>query len=363
MNYCKICLIPNTRPNIFFEKKLCNVCYNKERINWNKRKKEFLFLIKKIRNRHNNYDCVIPVSGGKDSTWQVVMALKYKLKPLCVTWKTPSRSKIGEKNLKNLISLGIDHIDFTINPKVEKLFTLKSFIKFGSPAIPMHMALHNIPKLIATQFNIPLIIWGENSASEYGGVKKLKGKHLSNKWRSQYGNFATNLDLIFDKRLTKKSLFPYISHLNSKKKVKEVFLGYFFKWDPIKTYNFAKKYGFKNLKKPKIGLYNFADIDDNFIVSIHHWMKWYKFGFTRLWDNISLEIRKERLSKKSAIELIANQKIKIDHELGNFCNYLNISKNHFYKIAEQFRNKEVWKKNKKKIWYIDNFLIKNYRWK
>ena len=68
---------------------------------------------------------MIPVSGGKDSTWQVITALKYNLKPLCVTWKTPVRSKIGIQNLENLIKLGVDHYDVTINPDVEKYFCYK----------------------------------------------------------------------------------------------------------------------------------------------------------------------------------------------------------------------------------------------
>ena len=77
-----------------------------------------LWLKPKVKNR--DWDCVIPVSGGKDSTWQVVKALQYQLKPLCVTWKTPARSSHGQRNIDNLISLGVDHIDFSINPKVEK---------------------------------------------------------------------------------------------------------------------------------------------------------------------------------------------------------------------------------------------------
>ena len=76
-----------------------------------------------------SYDCLIPVSGGKDSTWQVMLALKYKLKPLCITWRSPARNKIGEDNLKNLISLGVDHIDFTINPIKERYFILESNLK------------------------------------------------------------------------------------------------------------------------------------------------------------------------------------------------------------------------------------------
>ena len=148
----------------------------KEKINWKNRELKFKKLVKITKNKNKSYDCVIPVSGGKDSTWQVLTAIRYGLKPLCVTWKTPGRNKIGYQNLKNLISLGVDHIDFSINLKVEKYFTLKAFERFGNPLIPMHMAIHAIPLRLATKMKIPLVLWGENSAIEYGGNKKsLKG--------------------------------------------------------------------------------------------------------------------------------------------------------------------------------------------
>ena len=124
------------------------------------KKKEFLFRTKKsIQNNKNSYDCLIPVSGGKDSTWQVLVALENNLKPLCVTWKSPARNLTGQKNLNNLISLGVDHIDFSVNQKIERYFTLKAFKRFGNPLIPMHMAIHALSVNIAIEKNIKLILW------------------------------------------------------------------------------------------------------------------------------------------------------------------------------------------------------------
>ena len=110
-----------------------------KKINWKLREIKFRKLVKITKNKNKIYDCVIPVSGGKDSTWQVLTALKYGLRPLCVTWKTPGRNKLGSSNLNNLISLGINHIDFSINEKVEKYFTLKAFRPIG---------LHSLKQLV-----------------------------------------------------------------------------------------------------------------------------------------------------------------------------------------------------------------------
>ena len=373
LNYCKKCILPSTRPNISYNPKtgLCSVCTQitkpNVKINWKKRKKEFEKIVKKVREKNNLYDCIIPVSGGKDSTWQVINALKYKLKPLCVTWKTPSRSKIGSKNLENLINLGVNHIDFTINPKIEKKFILKSFIKYGEPLIPMHMAMHAIPSQLAVSFKVPFVLWAENSRIEYGSKKIIiNEKYLTNQWRKLFGHTksTTSKDWV-DKEMTSKDMSPYIwldEKIKKKNNVSEIFLGYFFNWDPSKIFSISKKHGFKNAVKPKTGVYNFADIDDEFLITIHHWLKWHKFGFTRAWDNLSIEIRKGRITRERAIDSIRKIGQDVPHkEINLFCKYLRITNKKFYKIIEKFRNKKIWYKEKN-IWKIKNFLINDFKW-
>ena len=372
--WCKSCILPNTRPNLFIHKKtgLCNVCNPilnaTKKIDWNKRKKEFKIILKKNANKTSDYDCLIPVSGGKDSTWQVITALENNLRPLCVTWKSPARNLIGYHNLKNLIDLGVDHMDITINPKLEKYFTYQAFKKFGNPLIPMHMALHAITVRTAIEKKIKLILWGENSADEYGGKEDLKGKYMTNRWRRYFGvTNETNINFWYDKNIKKSNSILYRLPLQkeiNKNNIKEVFLGYFFKWDPKKIFNIAKKKGFKNLKKPKTGIYNFADIDDAFLITVHHFMKWYKFGFSRIWDNLSLEIRNGRLSREQALKIVKKIGTKKPiSEINKFCSYTKITKIEFYRICEKFRNKKIWVKDHNKNWKIKNFLIKNWNWR
>ena len=193
IKYCIKCLLPNTRPGIIIgDNGISNVWKQNEEIksyvDWDLRKNQFKKLVDKIKSKSKGYDCLVPVSGGKDSTWQVLKCLEYGLNVLAVTWKSPARTKIGQENLNNLISLGVDHIDYTINPEVEKKFIYKSLVKFGTTALPMHMALFNIPLSIAVKFNIPLVIWGENSATEYGTTdQSLKGFEMNSKWLIKYG--------------------------------------------------------------------------------------------------------------------------------------------------------------------------------
>lgn len=361
MIYCNKCILPNTRPNIYIlANGICSACdYNlhKEKVNWKNKKFEFLKIVKKIKSKNLLYDCLIPVSGGKDSTWQVLLALKYKLNPLTFTYKSPLRNKIGQKNLDNLKKLGVHHIDFTVNEKVEKKILKRAFIKYGAVAIPMHMAMWSMSYNLAVKFKIPYIFWGENSAKEYGGSKKdRKLKFLNSDWIKKYGiSFNTTAEDWLSKDLTKKDLAPFIKEKNFKNKntePKSIFLGDYFKWDPVKTYNKAKKFGFLGIKgKPKIGIYKYADIDDN-MISIHHYLKIFKFGFSRSYDNLSLEIRNKRISRKEAVKKISKEGFNApNQDINKFCNLIKISKKKFLKNCEKFRNENIWIK-KKNRWHL-----------
>lgn len=371
MHYCKRCIIPSTRPNFQFNKQgICNACSAhdfKKVINWKERKKLFQHLVKRHKKRGRGYDCLIPVSGGKDSFWQVVKCLEYGMKPLTVTWKSPARTSVGEQNLKKLIDLGVDHIDFQISPKVEKKFLLEAFKKCGSSGIPMHMAIFHIPLQMAAQFGISLIIWGENSALEYGGTKKeWGGSRLDASWFKKFGvtHNTTASDWISAK-LSEKELTPYFGlglKTFNKTSLTAAFLGYYFPWDPIQSAKVAAQHGFASRKQgPKTGWYDFADIDDDFI-SIHHYMKWYKFGFSRTFDNLSIEIRNGRMNREQAIEILRSKGDETPWEdIRKFCNFVGITEINFFKIAEQFRNLKVWKKSGNK-WVIPHFLIADWRW-
>lgn len=370
MRYCQRCILPDTRPNLHIEADgICNACHSQEtkkEIDWAAREAAFQDVVAHAKEKSTGYDCVIPVSGGKDSTWQVVTCLKYGLKPLAVTWRPPGRTAIGQRNLQNLIALGVDHIDYQINPEVEKRFMLKTLQRFGSNAIPMHLALFNIPLNIAWRFDIPLVVWGENSAFEYGSASEAHtGFRLDETWLRNYGvtHGTTAADWV-DDMLSAQALYPYTGPTTAQldaKHINAVFLGYYFRWDVANSLRVAEEHGFQRAKAPKVGYYNYADIDDNFI-SIHHYLKWYKFGFTRLFDNLSQEIRHQRMAREDALNILRAMGDQHPHDdIAMFCEFVGISKQAFYDIIEVFRNHAIWK-YENGVWYIPNFIIPDWKW-
>jgi hypothetical protein len=231
----------------------------------------------------------------------------------------------------------------------------------------MHMALFNIPLTIAVKFQIPLVIWGENSAFEYGGSEdERQGFRLDARWLQKYGvtHGTTARDWVTDE-LPEGDMTAYFGPTEEELEragVLAVFLGYYFQWDPATSLAVASAHGFRaRADGPKTGLYNYADIDDDFI-SIHHFLKWYKFGFTRSFDNLSLEIRNGRMTREEAIDAIRTRGDETPREdIAEFCRFIGITDEHFFEIAERFRNPDIWTRRDGK-WTIDGFLVPDWNW-
>lgn len=371
MRYCKLCVLPDTRPNLTLDAEgVCNACRShgtRPRIDWASRETAFRELCRQVSAKTRGYDCLIPVSGGKDSTWQTVVCLEHGLRPLAVTWRTPGRTAIGQRNLDNLIALGVDHVDYQISPKVEGRFMVKALERFGSTAIPMHLALFNIPLKIAARFQIPLVVWGENSAFEYGSADEAHtGFKLDRAWYRTYGvTHGTSASDWVDADLTEKDLAGYFGpdpdELEAQG-VRAVFLGWYFPWDPETSLRVAKARGFESDPAgARTGYYDYADIDDDFI-SIHHWLKWYKFGFTRLFDNLSLEIRNRRMTRAQAVDIIAAKGDQTPYaDIEKFCAFAGITRARFFEISERFRSTGIWNRDGG-VWKIRDFLIPDWRW-
>lgn len=369
--YCKTCVLPNTRPNLRIRPDgSCDCVAMSAKLDQSEadRLKEFELLVTYAKDKNAEYDCVIPVSGGKDSTWQVVKALEHGLHPLCVTWRSPGRNQLGERNLRNLVNLGVDHIDVTINPLVERTFTRKAFERLGSPAIPMHMAIHALALQTAVRYRSPLVIYGENSADEYGNTDdSTRGYLLTSEWLMRYGatGRTTAKDWI-DSELSMRDLQPYqwpSEDELSTVGVRPVFLGYFFKWDAMETFRIAKEHGFESASQPKVGIYEFADIDDSFVIAVHHYMKWLKYGFTRTWDNIALEIRAGRLSREEGLNRIKSLGQEYPREaIQDFCRYVGYTEDDFVGVIERFRNPSIWSKSNDGVWRIEGFPISEWSW-
>ena len=372
MKYCKKCIMPTSRPGIVLNKDgICGGCLGfeekKEKINWKERERSLSLILDNHRGK-GDYDCLIPVSGGKDSTWQVYSMIQAGMKPLALTIKCQYRTALGQKNLDNLINLGVDHIDFTVNPKIDSKFMLKTFEKDANPSLVEHLIMWPTVIKTALRYNIKLIVWAENSALEYGGSEEDRNKFFMDyDWIKKYGvtNGTTAEDWV-DDTLSIDTLTSYQLPLEEelkKAKIENLFLGMYREWDPQDIAKKSQSVGFEWADDPVLGLHPFVGVDCDFRV-VHHFMKWYKFGVTKLWDNLALEIRANRMTREIAIDYLKNNTEPIPKkEIETFCKYMKISIDDFFKIAEKHRNLNIWKKDKNNTWYLPEFKKEFGFWK
>jgi N-acetyl sugar amidotransferase len=358
MTYCRQCVQPTTRPGISLnDEGICTACVGhreKERvIDWAARKADFESLCDRFRgSAGSGYDCIVPVSGGKDSTYQVhVVKDLYGMHPLCVTYKTPLRAELGQRNLDNLVSrLGADLVELTVNPETERKFILKALREEGDCALPQHLGIFAFTLRTAVEMNVPLVLWGENSPLEYGGAQAERERsRLDRRWAAEHGCLKGKLaeDWVGGE-LTSREMVPFrfpTDEAFERAKIHSTFLGYYFPWDPIQNARVARELGFQIREEgPVLGIYDFADLDCE-LIGFHHYVKWLKFGMTRTFDNCSVEIRNGRMTREEAIERIRenlDDRPPQEH-IDSMCDFLGISEAELFSMVEPFRNDEIWK--------------------
>ena len=359
MKFCKKCLYPSTKPQLQFDERgICSACNNyklKDEVDWGKKKVDLLHILDKYKSKDGSkYDCIIPVSGGKDSTFQTYTIKEtFGLNPLAVNFHPHDQTEIGRKNLENLKQLGVDCIEFSANPLVYSKLAKFGLVELGDFQWPEHIGIFTIPVQVAVRYKIPLIIWGENPQLEYGQPTNIDTDTiLDREWNEKNGGYF--LDKIKPKDMTKygfktKELIPYIYPSDDDIRrigVTGVFLGSYIKWDLFKQLDFVKELGFSENDEVKEGTYDKWENLDVYFTVFHDYFKFLKYGFGRTTDHASIEIRYERITREQGIELAKKYEGKIPRKyLDKFLKSADISEQEFHDICDKFTNKEIFLTN------------------
>ena len=364
MFYCNECLLPSTKPDLKFIDGTCTACINfknRTKIDWVKQKNDLITIIKERANSaKSDWDCVIPVSGGKDSTFQVLKILELGFNPLCVTATTCDLSELGKKNIENIKGLGVDYIEFSPKKNVRKSLNRIGLRMVGDISWPEHVGIFTIPVSISTRYNIPTIIWGENSQNEYGSPdeKSASSHKLDRRWLEEFGGlngFRVN-DLIGLDGITEKDLIPYFypktEELEKGVGVIGLFLGHFIPWNGFNNYLFAQMNGFGSFGKSVEGSIVDYENLDNFQTGIHDYFKYLKFGFGRASDIASILIRRGVLTRDIAIDMVNKHEGSfpvsyLGKSTKDILNDIEISMIEFESICDKFTNKELFVTDKK----------------
>ena len=359
MKFCNRCLYPDTKPELQFnDQGICSACTNyewKQTVNWNEKKSELKQILEKYRSKDGkNYDCIIPVSGGKDSTYQTyVIKEEFGLNPLVVNFHPLDQTVIGRKNLENLKKLGVDCIEFTANPNVYLKMAKFGLTELGDFQWPEHIGIFTIPVQIAVRYKIPLIIWGENPQLEYGGPTKVSTREiLDREWNEKHGGYF--LDKIRPEDMTKygfelNDLKPYLYPSDEEIRkigITGIFLGSYINWNIFQQLEFVKKLGFNENDELKEGTYDKWENLDVYFTVFHDYFKFLKYGFGRATDHASIEIRYDRITREEGLKLVKKSEGKIPRKyLKQFLESAKITEVEFHKICDKFTNMELFKKD------------------
>lgn len=369
MKVCKRCVNPETRPNIYFDEEgVCPVCRFEEqkkgkRIDWDARAEE----LKEITdwgkaNSKSTYDCIVTVSGGKDSTKQAVYARDVlNLNPLLVSCVYPPEQlqERGAYNLGNLISLGFDTISVSLNPQIWKDLMRQGFFKHANWCKSTEMALYAIPIHVAIAYKIPLVFLGENPALTIG---EKHGRLDGDASRMKYCNTLQGGDpgdLMTGEMSFKDVHFYYYPSDDDMEyaKLRIIYLGYYIKeWSGKNNAEFSIQRGLKIREEgpEQIGdLWRFTGLDEDYRI-VNQMIKYVKFGFGHVTDQVCEAINLGIMDRAEGIELVKKYDGKCDRSfIERYCRYLGISEETFWEILEAVRNREIWQKDQNGNWQLD----------
>ena len=363
MRRCKKCFMPDTRPGSIFDKEgVCQACRNYEKrnsIDWDLRKKELDELCDKYRRNDGYYDCLIPVSGGKDSHRIVYeMKVSRNMNPLLITIGDAfTKTQAGLKNYRNLgETFNCDHMLFDLSIDLFKRVTRLAFEKSGEPLKFVEAAIYTVPMKLSIKLGISLVVFGENAAYEYGTTADENS--LANETVKRIFD-SIDVNFWMENGVSMKEMNAIIPPTNDELEESNpliIYLSYYVPWSSTVNLNIARRYGFSDLAHEWIRegyIENFEQIDSIAYI-IHLWMKYPKFGFQRTSDIASRRAREGLLSLSEAKKIINEYDHMIDQRaLDDYCNTLGYSKKEFWDIVDQFWNLDlfenihgIWRKKK-----------------
>lgn len=323
----------------------------KENLDWEERKKNLINLLDKHRRSDSQFDCLVPVSGGKDGSYVAHnLKNKYGMNPLCVTVTPALPLTLGEQNLRAFVESGYNHI--SINPAFEAMRTLNKvgLVEMGFPYYGWLIAIQAGVVRIAHTFGLSLIFYGEDGEVEYGGSTETNKQPIYDVHYMKKIYLEGGYDRVLSSSgLDEKDLyffrFPSDSDLD-KSKIDITHWSYYENWDPYRNYLVAKEYcGLKEAETNNRGTFtNFAQ-NDQALYALHTYLMYLKFGFGRANQDASIEVRRGAMEREQALNLVRLYDGQYPEEyLSTYLDYYRLSQEEFDSVIDKWTNKDIFEK-------------------
>ena len=350
MKHCSKCLLPETHETIKFDNKgTCNICSNhsfkQKNINWFKKKKELNSLISKYKGKYD-YDCIVPFSGGKDSTYTLYQLVKeFGLKCLVVSFDHGFyRQTLIENNKRVFKTLGVDSMVYKPNWLTVRKLMLESLLRKGDFCWHCHSGIFAYPMQVAISHNVPLVIWGEPQAeytAYYSYEDTLNETEVDEKRFNRFVNLGITADdmigMLDDDDIDPRDMDPFkYPKLRDLKRInyRSICLGSYIPWDVKKQVELIKKeLGWKeDLNAGIPPEYGYEKIECQ-MQGIRDYLKYIKRGYGRTTHLTTIDIRNNRIKRQAAAELVEKYDGKRPESLDHFLDMLSLTEDEFNKIA------------------------------
>lgn len=362
MKYCKRCLYPENHPLgiIIDDEGICSGCRVHEEkftLDWSAREKKLKTLLERYRSTSGlNYDCIVPVSGARDSYF-IVHLLKhvYGMNPLLVTYNKHYNTHIGNRNYAYLKTLfNCDALSMIVQPEKVKRITRESLKKMGSIYWHILAGQSVFPVQVAVRFKIPLIIWGAHQGLDQVGMFSHTDEvEMTRRYRQDHDLMGFEAeDLLKNSNLSENDIIQYVyPHDKELEKVgvRGIYLGNYIPWDTKSQHELMiKNYGYETaLQQRSFDTYN--DIDCVHYNGLHDYIKYLKYGYSKITDHASREIRWGRLDRDEAIKLVSHYEAILPQDTHHFLNWIDMNEKELFSYIEPFRDIRIWRK-KGDIW-------------
>lgn len=353
--WCKHCLNMSTRPRISFDERgWCNSCQwmeEKETLDWPARQRELDVLLDAHRSKSGGFDCVVPVSGGKDGSY-VSYQLKhqYGMHPLAVTVTPALATELGNTNLRNYIDSGYNHIQITPDGNVMRILNRQGFIEKGFPYFGWLVAIQAAVVRLAVNLNISLLFYGEDGEVEYGGSTESKNRAIYDiGYMKRIYLEGGHEKVLRSSGLSSAELYFFLFPTEEELRGKQLNLthwSYFEAWDPYRNYLTAKEHcGLQEAQDNNSGTFtNFAQ-NDQALYALHTYMMYLKFGFGRATQDAGIEIRRKAMTRDQGINLVRLYDGHYPHEFIHlYLEYYGMTQSEFDSVLDRWVNRDLFRK-------------------
>ena len=358
--WCKHCLNMSTRPRINFDiRGWCNACQwmeEKKILDWSKRERELQELLEIYKSKDGDFDCVVPISGGKDGSYiSHTLKKKYGMNPLAISVMPPLALEVGNRNVSNFVESGFNLIHLRLNPIVMKALDKIGFINKGFPYYGWLIAIQSAVIRTAVKFKIGLIFYGEDGEVEYGGSTETKNHSLISLEYQKKVWFEAGYESVLNQLPVKLKKDAVFWRFPSDQEIEDVKLhtatwSYFEDWDPYRNYLVAKEFcGLQEMDITNQGTFtNFAQ-NDQALYALHCYLMYLKFGFGRALQDAGIEIRRGAMTRNQAINLVKLYDGHYPEEfLETYLKYYEMSQDQFDLVLDRWVNKELFVKENRR---------------